>query len=190
MVLNSNVNVLTPKNAPFVYFQHVCGSLGGQERPKCPKWSKQQFLLHNFWCIHYIFLKLGQNMEVIIPNIKPLSQTLGKLWFMSPGTFRAKKHPFWRCFFSNLSYYGYVCLFSGFYGAELKNKCFNSWNCTVCPFAVGIEAFLGLNQGGWWNVGLGIFWKFFQKNFTPRFIFSRCWLHFHWFFLTFTLRKI
>ena len=50
-----------------------------------------------------------------------------------------------------------------FHGAELKNKCFNTWNCTVCPFSVGIatlEAFLGLIQGGGGMLDL----EFFIQN--------------------------
>ena len=48
-----------------------------------------------------------------------------------------------------------------FHGAELKNKCFDAWNCTVCPFSVGNEVFLGLNQGG----GM-LDLEFFQKKFS------------------------
>ena len=54
-----------------------------------------------------------------------------------------------------------------FHGGELKNKCFNAWNCTVCPFSVGIEVFLGLNQGGGGMLDLEFFKKkfFSDKNF-------------------------
>ena len=57
-----------------------------------------------------------------------------------------------------------------FHGAELKNKCFNAWNCTVCPFSVGIttlEAFLGLKQRGDGMLDLEFFKKkfFSEKNF-------------------------
>ena len=34
--------------------------------------------------------------------------------------------------------------------------CFSTWNCTVCPFSVGIttlEAFFRAKPGWWWNVG-------------------------------------
>ena len=67
--------------------------------------------------------------------------------------------------------YVYLVVFDG---VELKNKCFNTWNCIVCPFSVGIEAFLWLNQGGGGMLDLKFFEKknFFQKNFAPKFILS------------------
>ena len=58
-------------------------------------------------------------MEAIVPNIKPLSQTLAKSGLRPPGKFRAKT-PLFRAVFSNLSNYRYVCLLVVFHGAELK----------------------------------------------------------------------
>ena len=89
---------------------------------------------------------------------------LGKiLVHVSRGLLGLKNTPFWGCF-SNLSNYWYVCFLVVFHGVELENKCFNTWNCTVCPFSVGIttlEAFFRAKSGWWWNVGLRIFQKKF-----------------------------
>ena len=99
-----------------------------------------------------------------------------------------KNTPFWGCFFQICRIIDMHVVLVVFHGAELKNKCFNTWNCTVCPFSVGIttlEAFLGLNQGGGGMLDLEFFKKkfFFRKKFfAPKFIFLWCWLHFHFFF--------
>ena len=71
-------------------------------------------------------MKLGQNVEAIVPNIKPLSQALAKLWFACPGdTFRAKNALFGAVFqlYGNTDMYVYLVVF---HVAELKNKCFNA----------------------------------------------------------------
>ena len=58
------------------------------EKPQMPKMTK----IDTFWLIKFdpsivFLLKLGRNVEVIVPNIKPLPQTLAKLWFTSLGDF-------------------------------------------------------------------------------------------------------
>ena len=62
------------------------------------------------------------------------------------------------------------------HGAGLKNKCFNAWNSTVCPFSVGIEAFLGRNQGGGGILDL----EFFEKKFCSK-------IHFYQMLIAFAL---
>ena len=63
-----------------------------------------------------------------------------------------------------------------FHGAELKNECFNTWNCTVWPLSVGFTTpghFLGQNQGGCGMLDLEFFQKkFFSKFFGSKIIFS------------------
>ena len=72
-----------------------------------------------------------------------------------------------------------------FHCAELKNKCFITWNCTVCPFSVRIttlEAFLRLNRGSGGMLNLEFFQKFFfsKKTFCSK-------IHFYQKLITFPL---
>ena len=111
---------------------------------------------------------------------------LGKILVRVPQGHLGLKTPLFWAVFSNLSNYWYVCFLVVFHGAELENKCFNPWNCTVRPFSVGfttLEAFFRAKPGWWWNVGLRIFQKKFQEFFAPKFIFIWCRLNFHCFFL-------
>ena len=55
-----------------------------KKAPKCPKVAKNDTFCLITFDPSIVFLKLGQNVEAIVPNIKPLSQTLGKFWFASP----------------------------------------------------------------------------------------------------------
>ena len=89
------------------------------------------------------------------------------------------KNPFSGLFFQICRIIDMYVFLVVFDGAELKNKCFNTWNWIVCPFSVGfttLEAFLGLNQGGGGMLDLELI--FSKKKFAPKFIFIRCWLHF------------
>ena len=98
--------------------------------------------------MHPFFLKLAESVEAIVPNINHCHRHWQNSGSRPPGTFRAKKHPFSGLFFQICRIIDMYVFLVVFHGAELKNKCFNAWNCTVCPFSVGIEVFLGLNQGG------------------------------------------
>ena len=63
-----------------------------------------------------------------------------------------------------------------FHGADIKNKWFNTRNCTVCQFSVGIttlEALLGLNRGGGGMLDLELIFGLFEIKmapFTPAFL--------------------
>ena len=59
--------------------------LGLKKPPKCPKMAKNDTFSLIIFDPSIAFLKLGQNVEAIVPNIKPLSQTLAKFWLASPG---------------------------------------------------------------------------------------------------------
>ena len=97
-----------------------------KKAPKCPKMAKNDTFSIITFDPSIFLLKLGQNVEEIVPNIKPLSQTLTKFWFASPGTFRAKKHPFFGAVFQIYRIIDTYVYLVGFNGAELKNKCFNT----------------------------------------------------------------
>ena len=60
-----------------------------------------------------------------------------------------------------------------FHGAELKNKCFSTWNCTVCPFSVGIGVLLGLNQGDSGMLDL----EFFEKKISHKNSYSKIYFY-------------
>ena len=59
-----------------------------KKAPKCPKVPKNDTFCLITFDLSIVFLKLGQNVEAILPNIKPLSQTLAQFWFASPGDFK------------------------------------------------------------------------------------------------------
>ena len=85
-----------------------------KKAPKCPKVAKMTlFALYHL--IHPLFfLKLSQNVEAIVQNIKTTIVDLGKILVSISGGLLGLKIPLLGLLFSNLSNYWYVCLFSGF----------------------------------------------------------------------------
>ena len=75
-----------------------------KKAPKCPKVAKNGtfclILIHPLF-----FLKLGQNVEVIVPNIKTTVTDLGKTLVRIPRGLLGPKTPLFGAVFSNLSNY-------------------------------------------------------------------------------------
>ena len=71
-----------------------------------------------------------------------------------------------------------------FHGAELESKCFNTWNCIVCPFLVGITTLrrFRAKPGRWQCWTYNFFQKKVQKIFCSKIHFYQMLIMFPLFF--------
>ena len=157
-----------------------------KKAPKCPKMPKNGTFCLNIWSFHCFFWNSVKLWRQLYTKYKTMFTDLGKTLVCIPWGLIGPKTPLLGAVFQIYRIIDMNVYLVVFHGVELKNKCFSTWNCTACPFSGGIEVFLGLNQGGGGMLDLELLKMFFlEKIFASKFIFIRCWFHFHcfWFIL-------